>query len=260
MAEESTRHNFTVTATLAVVCSLLVSVTAIGLSDRKETNRQLDRKRNILAVAGLYDEAVPVDEAFAAIETRVIDLETGDFVETGAVPEDYDQRLALSSPNLSVPVPADEDIAGLSRKEKYSYVYLVRDGDRLEQVIVPVRGRGLFSTLYAYLSLDADLETVRGIAFYEHGETAGLGAEVENPAWTAKWPDKRMFGDDGSVRLAVVKGVVDPASPNADYEVDGLSGATMTSSGVTRLVQYWFGGGGFGPFLAKLPTEEGAGG
>lgn len=260
MAEESARHNFTVTATLAVVCSLLVSVTAIGLSDRKEANRELDRKKNILAVAGLYDAAVPVDEAFAVIGTRLIDLETGAFVEEGAVPEGYDQRLALSSPNLSVAVPADEDIAGLSRKEKYSYVYLVKDGDLLEQVIVPVRGQGLFSTLWAYLSLDADLETVRGITFYEHGETAGLGAEVVNPQWTAKWPGKRMYGDDGSVQLQVIKGVVDPASPNADHEVDGLSGATMTSNGVTRLVQYWFGEGGFAPFLAKLPTEEGAGG
>ena len=111
MAEESTRHNFTVTATLAVVCSLLVSVTAIGLSDRKEANRELDRKRNILAVAGLYDDAVPVDEAFEAIETRLIDLETGAFVEEGEAPEGYDQRLALSSPTLSEPVPADEDDA-----------------------------------------------------------------------------------------------------------------------------------------------------
>lgn len=260
MAEETTRHNFTVTAVLAVVCSLLVSVTAIGLSDRKETNRELDRKRNILAVAGLYDEAVSVDEAFEAIETRVIDMETGAFVDEGEVPEDYDQRLALSSPDLSEPVPTGEDIAGLSRKEKYSYVYLVKDGDRLEQVILPVRGRGLFSTLYAYLSLDADLETVRGISFYEHGETAGLGAEVENPQWTAKWPDKKMYGDDGSVRLAVVKGVVDPATSGADYQVDGLSGATMTSNGISRLLQYWFGDDGFGPFLARLPTEEGAGG
>jgi len=260
MAEESTRHNFAVTATLAVVCSLLVSVTAIGLNDRKEANRELDRKRNILAVAGLYDEAVPVDEAFAAIETRVIDLETGEYVEDGQVPEDYDQRLALSSPKLSEKVPADEDIAGISRKEKYSYVYLVKDGDRISQVILPIRGRGLFSTLYAYLSLDADLETVHGITFYEHGETAGLGAEVENPTWTAKWPEKKMYGDDGSVKLSVVKGVVDPAAPNADYQVDGLSGATMTSNGVTRLVHYWFGENGFGPFLAKLPKEEGAGG
>jgi Na+-transporting NADH:ubiquinone oxidoreductase subunit C len=259
MAEESARHNFTVTGILAVVCSLLVSVTAIGLNDRKEANRELDRKRNILAVAGLYDETVPVDEAFSAIEIRLIDLETGEYVDEDAVPADYDQRLALSSPKLSTQVPAGRDPAGLNRKEKYSYVYLVTDGDRLQQVILPVRGRGLFSTLYAYLALDADLTTVRGIAFYEHGETAGLGAQVEDPQWTAKWPDKQMYGDDGDVRLAVVKGVVDPTSATASYEVDGLSGATMTGNGVTRLVQYWFSDDGFGPYLKRLPKEGGTG-
>jgi len=256
MAEESAGHNFAVTAILAVVCSLLVSMTAIGLNDRKEMNRELDRKRNILTVAGLYDRSVPVDEAFSAIETRVVDLETGEFAEEQEVPEDYDQRLALSNPVLSHPIPSDEDIAGLSRKERYSYVYLVRDGGRLEQVILPVRGRGLFSTLYAYLSLDADLETVHGITFYEHGETAGLGAEVENPDWTAKWPDKKVYGDDGNVRLTLVKGTVDPTSPSAEYQVDALSGATMTSNGVTRLVRYWLGKDGFGPFLERLRQEE----
>lgn len=254
MAKDTPRHNFTVTAILAIICSLLVALTAVGLGERQRRNRELDRQRNILAVTGRYDPALSIEEAFAAIETRLIDLETGEYVDDEEL-ADYDQRRATSTPELSSAVPGDEDIAGVSRKEKYSWVYLVKDGEAVQQVVLPIRGQGLFSTLYAYLSLDADLETVRGISFYEHGETAGLGAEVENPAWTALWPGKRLYDENGEVRLSVVKGTVDPSDADASYEVDGLSGATMTSTGVTNLVKYWFGTDGFGPYLQQLAAE-----
>jgi Na+-transporting NADH:ubiquinone oxidoreductase subunit C len=258
MAEDTARHNFVVTAVLALICSLLVSLTAIGLGARQDRNRELDRKTKILQVTGLYDPTVPVEESFdAAIETRLIDLESGEYVAEDVAPEGYDQRLALSSPELSRPLPTDQDVAGIGRKEKYSYVYLVSDDDGLDQIVLPVRGRGLYSTLYAYLSLDADLHTVRGITFYEHGETAGLGGEVENPKWTALWPGKQIYDDSGSVELSVVKGTVDPAAQNARFAVDGLSGATFTSKGVTNLVHYWFGDTGFGPYLDRL-AEGGA--
>ena len=100
MAEESPRHNFFVTGVLAVVCSLLVSLTAIGLGARQERNRELDRMRNILVVTGLYDPAVPIEEAFSTIEIRLIDMETGEYVEETEAPPDYDQRLALASKDL----------------------------------------------------------------------------------------------------------------------------------------------------------------
>ena len=260
MAEETSRHNFAVTAVLAVICSLLVSLTAVGLSGRQQRNREQDRKRKILQVTGVYDDGVSIDDAFSAIETRLVDLETGIYVPESEVPPDYNQRLALTNPELSSAVPYREDIAGISRKEKYSWVYLVKDGDRVEQIVLPVRGRGLFSTLYAYVSLDADLSTVRGIVFYEHGETAGLGAQVEDPDWTASWPGKQVYDEAGDVELTVIKGRVDPAAINAQYEVDGLSGATITSKGVSKLVEYWFGGSGFEPYLEQLEQGGHAGG
>ena len=260
MAEEKTSRIFLVSGTLAVVCSLVVSLTAIGLGPQQDYNREQDRKKSILEVAGLYDPDVPIDEAFKAIETRLVNIDTGEYVPEGEAPAGYDQRLATSTPALSEAVPGDEDVAGLSRREKYSYVYIVRDGDRFDQVILPVRGRGLFSTLYAFLSLDSDLETVRGIAFYEHGETAGLGAEVENPKWRAKWSGKKVYNDQGAIELRVVKGAVDPSSRGAEFKVDGLSGATMTSNGVSNLLQYWFGESGFEPYLEKLKQEGGSSG
>ena len=159
MAEEKTSRIFLVTGILAVVCSLIVSVTAIGLGPLQAVNREQDRRKSILRVAGLYDPAVAVDDAFAAVETRLIDLDTGEYVPAGEAPEGYDQRLATSTPDLSEAVPSGEDVAGISRREKYSFVYIVREGERFDQVILPVRGRGLFSTLYAFISIDSDLET-----------------------------------------------------------------------------------------------------
>ena len=132
----------------------------------------------------------------------------------------------------------------------------MRDGNDISKVILPVHGPGLFSTLYGLLALEGDFSTVAGLTYYEHGDTPGLGGEVGNPDWQALWVGKAVFDDDGDVRLEVVKGSVDAASPNAIHQVDGLSGATLTSQGVTNMMQYWLGADGFGPFLARMESGE----
>ena len=100
----------------------------------------------------------------------------------------------------------EEDIARLRRLEKYSLVYLVKDGDKIKQIILPVRGKGLWSTMYAYVALDGDLNTIRGVSFYEHGETPGLGGEVENRSWQKGWQGKEVYNDSGEMDLQFVKG------------------------------------------------------
>src|SRR5690606_17188592 len=112
-------------------------------------------------------------------------------------------------------------------------VYLVNDAQgQLERIILPVHGYGLWSTLYGFMALESDLNTVVGLGFAEHGETPGLGGEVDNPSWKAKWPGKKVY-KDGEVELGLIKGTVDPSSANADWQVDGLSGATLTSNEVS---------------------------
>ena len=86
-------------------------------------------------------------------------------------------------------------------------------------------------------------------------ETPGLGGEIDNPTWKAQWVDKKIYDKDGSVQLHVVKGVADKSSPQAVYQVDGLSGATLTVNGVTDLVQYWLGDDGFKKALERLQAE-----
>jgi Na+-transporting NADH:ubiquinone oxidoreductase subunit C len=145
-------------------------------------------------------------------------------------------------------------MAKISRRENYAVIYLVEgEGGELDKIILPVHGYGLWSTLYGFVALEADANTVAGLGFYEHAETPGLGGEVDNPRWKALWPGKQVY-KDGTVKIGLVKGSVDPAGANADWEIDGLSGATLTARGVTNLVQFWLGEDGFEPFLENLRT------
>jgi len=240
---------------LAFACSALVAGAAVGLRPKQEANRQFDRQKNILYAAGLYDESKPVSEMFADIETRVVDLATGRFVDESVInPKTYDQRRAAFTDDLGTDIPDKEDTAGLGRREKYSLVYLVKKDGKLSQVVLPVRGKGLWSTMYAYVAVDADLTTVRGVSFYEHGETPGLGGEVENRRWAESWQGKTIYQDD-EVALKLIKGSPDSSNPDAQYQIDGLSGATLTSQGVSGLLEFWFGEHGFKPFFEQLSAQ-----
>jgi Na+-transporting NADH:ubiquinone oxidoreductase subunit C len=254
MARESVSKTFVVAIVLAAVCSLLVSGAAIGLRSKQEANKVRDRKKNILIVAGLYDAQASVEEAFKQIEQHIVDLATGEYVSKDQQldPETFDQRQAAKNPELSVKIPAEKDLAGIGRREKYSLVYLVKKDGKLDQVILPIDGKGLWSTLYGFLAIGGDLNTVLGITFYEHAETPGLGGEIDNPAWQAQWAEKKVYDKDGSVELQVVKGAADKNSP---YQVDGLSGATLTANGVTNLVKYWLGDDGFKKLLERLKAK-----
>lgn len=261
MAEESFARPFYTVLVLAFVCSTLVSGAAIGLRPMQEENRKLDMKKNILRSAGLYDPHKSIDAQFTNIETRIVDLASGEFVPEQTVsPESYNQLQASLSSDLSRPLPGNIDIAGLGRLEKYSLVYLVRDGKDVTGVILPVRGKGLWSTMYGYVALDGDLKTIRGISFYEHGETPGLGGEIENKQWLAGWEGKKMYGPDDRVRLQVVKGSAAEKGTAAQYEIDGLSGATMTAEGVNNLMHFWFGDHGFKTFIERLQKNGGING
>lgn len=254
-SNDSTRKTLFVAFTLCIVCSVFVAAAAVVLKPVQEVNKTLDRKRNILAAAGMLEEGVSVDKQFEKVNTRVIDLRTGRFTDE-VDPAKYDQRKAAKDPGQSDALSPEQDIAKVFRREHYAVVYLVNKPDgELDKIILPIRGYGLWSTLYGFLALEADADTVAGIGFYEHGETPGLGGEVDNPRWKALWPGKKVY-KDGEVDIGLIKGSVDPSSPAAPYQVDGLAGATLTSRGVTHLVQFWLGENGYEPFLNNLRSGE----
>jgi len=134
-------------------------------------------------------------------------------------------------------------------------IYKVKAEKGFSKLILPVYGKGLWSTMYGFIALDKNLRTIKGFTFYEHGETPGLGGEVDNPLWKKLWIDKQAYDLDGKVIIKVIKGKVSSNDLRADHLIDGLSGSTLTTRGVDNLVRFWLGENGYSPFLRHLKGE-----
>lgn len=254
MSRDSTTKVLGVAFLLCLVCSILVSAAAVTLSDRQERNKIEEKKKNILQASGLYEEDRPVEEQFNKIETRIVDLKTGEFTSEFD-PALFDSRATARNPETSRRIPDALDLADIKVRSRYKDVYLVFEDKQLQQLILPVHGKGLWSTMFGFISLANDFSTVEGFAFYEHGETPGLGGEIDNPGWKKQWQGKKIYDEDGKVRIRVLKGTVDRNSANAVYQADGLAGATLTARGVENLLHYWMGEDGYQPFLERLQKE-----
>ncbi|MGL5633216.1 MAG: Na(+)-translocating NADH-quinone reductase subunit C [Azovibrio sp.] len=253
--KETTSHTLWVALAVSLVCSIFVAGAAVLLKPVQIENRMLDRQRSILAIAGIGGPELSsreiVDLFNSRIQARVVDLETGEYSDVFD-PMNFDPLKASRDPNISMALPPREDIALIKRRERFTTVYLLEDQGRLEALILPVRGYGIWSTLHGFIALKPDLNTILGLGFYQHGETPGLGGEVDNPRWKNLWVGKTLFDEKGAPIIQVVKGSVDLDSPSAPYQVDALAGATLTSNGVNQLLYFWLGEQGFGPYLAKL--------
>jgi len=253
MHNDSLEKTIAIALSICFVCAILVSFAAVALKPIQQHNKALDMKKNILEVAGILEPGMDIDSAFSEkIEAKIVDLASGDYVEDIDV-DAYDQRKAAKDPELSERIPPEKDIASIKVKARLAKVYLVKSPDgQIQSLILPVHGYGLWSTMYGFLALDADGQTVQSINFYDQAETPGLGGEVVNPSWRALWKGKKVYSESGEPALELIKGVVEPGKPGAEYQVDGLAGATLTSRGVTNLVRYWMSEDGFAPYLAKI--------
>lgn len=252
LSNDSLEKTIAIALSLCLFCAVLVAFAAVALKPLQFSNKELDMKKNILDVAGLLEADTDIDKAFEEqIEAKLVDIETGDYVENMDVAT-YDQRKAAKDPAQSIAIPADKDIAHIRAKAKIAKVYLVKNGDVIQSIILPVNGYGLWSTLYGFISLAADGQTVQSINFYDQAETPGLGGEVVNPNWRALWNGKKVYSESGEPALGLVKGVVDKNKPGSEYQVDGLAGATLTSNGVSNLIKYWMSNEGFAPYLNKV--------
>jgi len=257
-ARDSIANTLIVAISLSLVASVLVAGTAIALKPVQERNEARYRQQIILEVAGLWSAGGDTDALFGGIDTRMVELATGDYTDQ-VTPEGYDAVEAAKDPATGIDIPAADDVANIHRRARYLPVYRVRgDGGDADQVILPIYGAGLWSTMYGFLAVGNDGNTIRGLRFYEHAETPGLGDQVDKPEWRSQWVGKQIYGADGFSRIAVIRGRVDPASDSAPYQVDGISGATLTGRGVTNLIRYWTGPDGFGPYLMKFRNEAAA--
>lgn len=236
---------------LCIVCSIIVSTAAVALRPQQQANQEADRKTNILRVANLYEPGRSIDEMFESITPRVVDLSTGEYTDEFD-PETFDNFEAARDPATGRTLSGDRDIAGLSRQELYSTVYLVGDPDDPEQIILPIRGQGLWGRMRGFFAVEGDGNTIVGITYYEHSETPGLGGEVENPRWQAQWEGKKVFGDEEDTvpDIRLVKG-----GASDETQIDALSGATLTSNGVTNMLQFWLSTDGFGAYLSRFRED-----
>lgn len=185
----------TFAAVVCVSCSLLLSVTAASLKSRQQSNEAFDVKRNIVKAFGIDISAMARTEIEATYEKHVSESKVGD---------------------LPIFMWKDD---GSDTASKYAF---------------PISGKGLWSMLYGYLSLDGNLQTIAGISFYKHGETPGLGAEIEKSWFQTQFAGKKLYDASGNpTEFAVAK----PGSALTESSVDGISGATLTGKGVQALIR-----------------------
>ena len=260
MPADSVRKTFFVAFSLCLVCSFLVSGASVMLHPRQELNKALDIKKNLLMATGLIKKAGAskdeIDHLFSMVEPIVIDLATGETAPE-IIPETFDPQKAARDPSSQYVIPQNKDLARIKVRARHALIYLIKNDGKVSQLVLPVHGKGLYSTLYGFLALASDTKTVTGFAFYDQGETPGLGGEVDNPKWKAQWPGKVIYDDLWQPAIRLVKGGVNPTAPNSIHQVDAISGATMTSRGVQNLLLYWLGENGYGPFLQKFRENGG---
>jgi Na+-transporting NADH:ubiquinone oxidoreductase subunit C len=260
--QRSVRYTILFAAAVCLVCSVLVSTVSVSLRQRQEANKRLlGQGRHLLRIAGLIKEGEQVSAGeiahlmFTRLQARLVNLQTGEYAAGGPDPVSYDQRRAASDPETSLEVP--DNPAQVKRVPKLAKIFLRQDGDAIGSIILPIEGKGLWSTLYGYIALAPDARTIQGISFYEQGETPGLGDFIQDPSWTALWKGRLAYDDSWEPKIAVAKGKVGPPSQDP-YQVDGISGSTLTCNGVTHAVQFWLGDHGFGPFLQKVRERRGS--
>lgn len=236
---------------VSLVCAVVVSVTAVTLKPLQDANLLAERRARmeemLAALPGLGD--LVAEAGGDALDAYLVDLPTGTVADGDALA--FDPLAAADDPETSTALSGEADIASLGRRENQAPVYVLRDNGALSLVVLPVRGQGYQSLLQGYLALSGSLDTIAALTFYEQGETPGLGSRIQEPAWEALWPGTEFTGPDGEIRVEVVRGKADEA-----WEVDGLTGATRTSNGVTNLLRFWLGPNGYGPFLANLEAGE----
>ena len=227
-------------AAVTITCSILLASAATLLRERQQENIALDKQKNILTSAGL-------------IEIGAEDVTRKDILDL------YDKNIRSQVIDTTGHVLEDkkvEDVDPKKDKHLLPVYYYQKDGTVLSYII-PISGKGLWSTIYGYIALEPDLNTVRGITFYQHGETPGLGGEIVKEWFTSNFIGKRILSPDGRlVSISVVKGKVAEKIPESEayHYVDGISGSTLTGNGLTNfikkdLVRY-------DPYFKKLRNKE----
>lgn len=238
---------------VCLACSLVVSAAAVSLRGFQAKNNLNEKRTNILRAFGLVDSsATPstkeIEEKFQSIIPVVVNFKTGE-LDTSKNPETYDMYEAAAGKEGH---DLSDDPASIKRQADDGNAYVLVEGDTVKSIAIPVQGYGLWSTMYGFTALDMqDDEKLKGLTFYSQKETAGLGAEITNPRWQAKWEGIQPYNTSGQPQIQVVKNVSNP-----EHQVDALAGATLTSRGVENLMNYWLGEAGYRQFIENVASGK----
>jgi len=254
MTNDSPVKAVSVTLVVALVCSIMVSTTHVLLEPVQQAYEQLDRNRHIVLAAGLAEPGDNLSDraivaGFTELQPVVVDLQaarSSDDMDSAT----FDQRAAAQDPELSVEIPREKDLAGLGRRSRFAPAYFYIRADRIERIVLPIHGKGMWSMIYGYLALGPDLNTITAVTFHEQGETPGVGDRFLDPAWRAQWNGKALYDESGTFRFGITAAQLDDVRER--HEVDAITGATVTSDSLENLVRYWVGDHGFGPYLEYL--------
>ena len=249
LPNESRTKTIAVAFLVSAVCAVLVSAATVMLRPIQAANRAaLEQARLEALVAGIPGMADLLQDSGGELATVVIDLAAG-AAARDVTPATLPEALADTA-NWTALTPA-QDGAGLGARPDYAQVFMLRQGERIDLVLLPMSGTGYGGQIDAILALHGDMRTIAGLTVTNHSETPGLGARITEPAWQARFPGTRAVDDAGAARFSVARG---PAA--TEFEVDGITGATRTGAGVTRMVRFWLGPDGYGPFLDALRRGE----
>ena len=240
----------------ALVCSILVTVAAVTLKPIQKAYQNLERNRAIVAVSGLSEKTADLSDRevvslFQSLEATIIDLESGKF-DNNFNPDTFDSWQSNNDPELITLIPSEQDSAKLGQRPRLITVYFVNQADQFQRLILPIYGQGMWSTIYGYIALEADLTTIADITFYQQKETAGIGDKILNPNWQASWQGRKIY--DAQLNLQI-GGAQVKTSESSVHQIDAISGATVTVDSVKNMVRYWFGNQGYAKFLHAYRAE-----
>jgi len=249
LPNESRTKTVIVAFLVSAICAGLVSGATVALRPIQTANRAAEEQARIAAlVEGIPGMSDLLEQSGGTLSTVVIDLETG-----RAAADVTRQTLdtVLSDPDNWTALEAGQDLAGLGQRPDFAQIFLLRNGEEVSLVLLPLSGQGYGGMIDAILALRGDMNTIAGIAVTRHSETPGLGARIEERSWQASFPGTELRDDNGELRFRVAGG---PSS--GVHEVDGITGATRTGRGVTQMVRFWLGPDGYGPLLDAITRGE----
>jgi Na+-transporting NADH:ubiquinone oxidoreductase subunit C len=253
MQAETNKRIFFTALFLALFFSFVVSITAVVLRPIQQKNEELERNKNVLIAMGKPSN--DIENVFENIKIYIYDLEKNSIEETDNIRE-YFRDFKKLSENRETSISTEEELEGIKRIPKKIPFYVLYNNDKIECIVLPIYGNGLWSTMYGFIAIESDGKTIRGLTFYDQKETPGLGGEVDNPNWKAQWEGKKIYDENGNLMITVLKGSVDKADEKAKYQIDGISGATMTTNGVNQLIRFWLSDRVFGKLLKDLKNYE----